>query len=122
MEIAGVILSSVGLAVSLGGFYFAIRQIIRSRSAAEAATQAVVDTRESLAKNLTVADLNRASERLQQLKDRHLGGEWRLALDQYHDIRVMLSDIRARHPGLAEAQSAAIQEATTQLSVIENQV
>ena len=111
-----------GLIVAVGGFAIAIWQITRTRRAAEAAEQAVVATRASLAAKLTIADLVRASERIQEIKRLHREHEWSRALDRYHDMRIMLADVRARHPSLADEQRSTIQGAIDQLGTIEARV
>ena len=53
--------SAVGLLVSIAGFSFAIRQILKTRGAVEAAETAAVETRSALSRNITIDDLTRAS-------------------------------------------------------------
>ena len=95
------ILSIVALIVSVGGFSIAIRQIVRSRKAAEAAEIAVLATKESIAKNLTISDLVRASERIQEVRNLQRQGQWERALDRYYNLRIILFDISAQQPDLA---------------------
>ena len=108
----------VGIFVSVSGFIIAIVQIRRSRSAAEAEREAAVATRERLASNLTISDLTRASEKLREVTDLHLNGEWRRAIDRYNDIREMLADIRSQHPTLTDDQKTTLQAAIQQLMVL----
>ena len=114
--------SAVGLLVSVGGFSFAIRQIVKTRGSVEAAEKATMETRDVLARNLTIDDLTRASLRLQQVKDLHLANEWHRALDRYHDISTTLADIRSRHPSLGDEDKTKIQEAVTQLAELDRAV
>ena len=95
------ILSIAGLVVSVSGFSIAIWQIVRSRKAAEAAEIAVLATKESIAKNLTISDLVRASERIQEVRNLQRQGQWERALDRYYNLRIILFDISAQQPDLA---------------------
>ena len=114
--------SAAGLIVSIVGFSVAIIQIMRSRKAAEAATEAASATKEVLARNLTIDDLTRASQRIQLVKELHWEREWRRALDRYYDIRVMLSDISSRHPDLSEEHRSTIQSAIQEIQALEGEV
>ena len=58
------VISILGLVVSVSGFSIAIWQTPRTRRSAEAAELAVLKTK----KNLTIADLIRASERVDAIK------------------------------------------------------
>ena len=116
------ILSIVGLIVSVGGFSIAIWLLVRSKKAAEAVKTAVFETKEALARNLTIDDLTRASLRIQQVKELHWDREWRRALDRYYDIRVMLSDISSRHPDLSEEHRSTIQSAIQEIQALEGEV
>lgn len=118
----GDLASAIGLLVAVVGFSVAVVQIRRTRRAAEAAEQAVIATRDVLARNLTIADLVRASERIEEVKRLHRERQWQRALDRYHDMRVMLSDVRSRHPRLSDAQQSSIQQSIDQLATIERAV
>ena len=59
---------------------------------------------------------------MEELKRIHRAGEWELALHKYHDMRLMLADIRSRHPTLTERERIAIQGAIDQLATIEREV
>ena len=118
----GDLASTVGLVVAIIGFSVAFAQIKRSRRAAEAAERAVSATRESLARNLTIDDLARASQRFQQLKELHLERQWRRAIDRHYDIRVMLAQISSQHPGLTDTQQSTIQAAIQQVETLERLV
>ena len=116
------ILSVAGLVVSVSGFSIAIWLIVSSRKAAVAATEAASATKEVLARNLTIDDLTRASQRIQLVKELHWEREWRRALDWYYDIRVMLSDISIRHPDLRDENKSTLQSAIHQLQALEDEV
>ena len=114
--------SAVGLLVTVGGFIIAIKQIVKTRGSVEAAKEAAVNTRDVLARNLTIDDLTKVSLQLQQVKDLHLANEWHRALDRYYDISTTLADIRSRHPSLGDDDKTKIQEAVTQLAELDRGV
>lgn len=119
----------VGVVVSIGGLGFAIYQIMQTKQSAnaaelsaKAAEQAVIATRDRLGANVTINDLTRASQQLQQVKELHLDGQWRRALDRYHDISVILANIRSQHPSLNDQQQTTIQSAIRELATLEQVV
>lgn len=118
----GSLASVSGLLVSLVGFTSAIIQIRRSHSAATEARDAAVAARQTMARNLTIADLTRARDRMQTLKDLHRIGPWERALDRYDEVRRMLVEIRGRHPGLTSQQLSIIQNAVVQVGIMEGEV
>ncbi len=115
----GSLASVVGVLVSLLGFWIAIVQIRRSRSAATAAKEAAEEAREALARDLTVADLVRADEQIQSLKEFHRMREWRRALDRYPDVRRLLAEIGGRHQNLNDTHRESLQNAISQLRSME---
>ena len=115
----GSLASVVGVLVSLFGFGIAIVQIRRSRSAATAAKEAAEEAREALARDLTVADLVRADEQIQSLKEFHRVQEWRRALDRYPDVRRLLAEIAGRHQNLTDRHRESIQDAISQVLIME---
>ena len=118
----GNIASVAGLIVSMVGFWFAIAQIRRSRTAAEAAREAANAARDRIAANLTIADLTRASDRIQELKELHRVQAWSRVLDRYPEVRRSLVEIRERHPGLTPQQLGILQNAVSQISIMEGEV
>ena len=92
----GSLASVVGVFVSLAGLSWAIREARRARSAAQAARVAATETRSYIARHLQVVDLERAIALIQRIKLLHEIGRWEAAMEQYHSLRVMLSDINAR--------------------------
>ena len=120
----GSIASTLGLVVSIVGFSIAVAQTIRSRKAAEAAEEAVQETRRSLSKNVAIVDLTTASERIQELRRivRRGHGEKDRTFDKFYGIRVMLSDISSQHPDLGEDDRKSLQESADSLGQIERRV
>lgn len=108
--------------VSVGGFYFAIKQINKTKGSVESAERATTETRNILGRNLTINDLTKASLQLQQVKELHLANDWHRALDRYYDIRTTLADIRSRHPSLKHGEKALIQQAIQQFITLEDVV
>jgi hypothetical protein len=112
------VLAVAGAFASLVGLPVAIHQIDRSRKAANEAKDASNKAkdasdkaRDAISRNLTAIDLERASSKIQDVRDLHRRRRWEVALSQYHDLRRMLSDILARYPDLAPEQRKTIQQA-----------
>ena len=125
----GNLASATGLFVTIVGFWLAVGRATQartsadaSRSAAKAAQDASIETRTTIAKMLTVVDLERAISLIDRLKAAHRGSKWEVALEHYSGLRGMLADIEARHPDPAMDGNDAFRNATAQLRVIEDSV
>lgn len=118
----GGLVGVAGVVVSLAGFWIAIWQIRRTRTAAQAAEGAARETRGSLARNLTLGDLSGAREQIQRLKETHRAGEWQRALFTYPLLRRALADIRTRHGSLQAPHRQGIQTGIQELSLMEDEV
>ena len=118
----GSLASVLGLAVAVVGLTYAIYQIRQTRSAATAAKEAALQARSALARNLTIADLTRASERMDELKRLHRSGQWQRAMDRYPDVRRLLVEILTRHQNLPTSQQRTIQTAIGRLRAMEETV
>ncbi len=118
----GDIASVAGAGISFLGFTLAIILIWKAATAAVAAKQAALSTKNALAKNLTIADLVRASERLEEIKGLHRNSDCPIALDRYYDLRRLLADIRTRHPNLTNPEKGRIQRLVQHFMDIEPDV
>ena len=118
----GDLASGVGLVISLGGLTWAI---IKSTQAAESAKLAEDAAKESAARigqMITSVEMERVSAAFQRLKDLQRDGKWEVALEGYHPLRIMLSDIGARHPSPNEQIATTLQSAIAQVKVIEDSI
>ena len=96
MGVIGVVVSALGLGVTIWIAWGARAASQEARSAAKEAT-------ERIARYLQTVDLVRAIGLIQRIKLLHSAGHWQSAMEQYQDLRRMLSDIITRCPeSLAE--------------------
>ena len=94
----GALLSGLGVLVSLVGIGWAIKEARGARSASKAAQLAARATRDDIRRYLQTVDLVRAIGLIQRVKLLHDAGRWKSAMEQYQDLRRMLSDIITRCP------------------------
>ena len=92
----GDLASGAGLIVSLGGLVWIGIEARRARSAAQAAQMAARHTRDQITRHLQTVDLERAIGLIRHIKLLHDTNRWEGALEHYHPLRTMLSDIVAR--------------------------
>ena len=118
----GSLFSVIGVAVSVIGLAWAIREARRARSAAQSAERATVETRDSIGRHLVATDLARAVGLIQRLKLLHRESRWEAALEQYQSLRSMISDIVARYPDLAPEVRERLNSSRVELSELENRV
>lgn len=119
---AGSIASLAGVAISLFGLGFAILQLRKLRGETRAATEAALETRQAVSREVAGITLARVNERIEGLKDLHRRGEWNRAQDRYPEIRRMLIDIRVRHPEMSDKQRIVVQRVVTRITQIDNSV
>lgn len=81
-----------------------------------------MQTRDAIARVLTVGDLRRAIELIQRIKDFHRDQKWEVCLQHYQILRETLTDIRARLPVTMPEISITLGDAIPQISAIENNV
>lgn len=118
----GSFISLLGVAITIVGFIIAIRRATQARSAATAAQAATKETQNIIAKVLTVADLQRAIALVQRLKVLHRDDNWEASLEHYQPLRAMLADINSRLPLPGSERQTRLQQAITDISVIETGV
>ena len=94
----GDVFSAVGLVVSLFGLIWAIWEARRARRAAETAAEAAErgasEAAGSIARTLAVADIQKAIDLIDRLKDRHSAYRWEAAVERYPDLRGCCSILR----------------------------
>ncbi|MCY4653063.1 MAG: hypothetical protein OXC95_07855 [Dehalococcoidia bacterium] len=118
----GSVFSVIGVVVSVVGLAWAILEAHSAKSAAQAAEQATVETRDSIGRYLAATDLARAIGLIQRLKLLHRESRWEAALEQYQAVRAIISSIAARHPDLETETKRLLALAREQISVMEDYV
>ena len=125
LDNVGSVASVLGLVVTaVGGIisYLAFRRAGKARDAAAAAEVASKETRAVMTRSLTTVDLERAIALVQRLKELHRANQWATSLEHYQPLRVMLSEIRSRHPALTPELCQILDDAILNVIEIENAV
>ena len=118
----GNLASVIGVVVSVAGLAWAVIEARRARSAAQAAEQATLETKDNIAHHLLVIDLERAIGLIQRLKSLHRDGRWEVALEQYQVLRAMISAIARQCPASETELRERLSKATVSISEMELQV
>ena len=116
--IAGLIITGLGVIIS----YLAFHRAGKARDAAAAAEIASKETRSAITRTLTTVDLERAIALAQRLKELHRANRWDTSLEHYQPLRVMLSEIRSRHPALTPELRRTLETAIIDVTGMENAV
>ena len=111
MEIAGVLLGTISVMLALYSVW-------KSHGAQRVAEQ----TRRQLGQNAAIADLTRAIEQIQALKELHVRHDWERAVDRYAPLRQRIQAARTRHPIPSEEEMEHLQSAVAQITEMENEV
>ena len=104
----GDIATAIGVLISLGGFFWAIKEAQGARSAAREAKEQIVN-------HLQTVDLQRAIGLIELIKTLHDNNRWEAAREHYQELRAMLSDVIVRCP---ESQTAVREELATARTII----
>ena len=120
--LGGLVVTVVGLAVTVWQVVRARKVAEESKDAASAARTASVQTRDAIHGVLTVSDLQRSIGYVQELKEFHRYKNWAVCLNMYHILRESLAHIRARLPVQKASQRRKLREAIDQMRVMEDNV
>ena len=121
-SVVGLFATVIGLSIAISASREAKASADQSRTAAEAAQIASVETRDTISRTLTSVDLQRAIAVIERLKVVHREQKWEVALERYSGLRAMLADIEARIANRSSSISHEFRDATTQLRIIEDSV
>ncbi len=119
VEVAGLTIGGVGLAVAVVGFGFTLFQIRRTRSAAESARDASDSARASVRQTISIGDVTQASGLINELMELHRTGEWPRAIDRYGPLKRLLIEGRSRYPDLDTTHHEIFRKAISQVSLME---
>lgn len=124
-----LVVGVLGLIATVAGLWIAIRQVIGARRAAQkaesaalAAENATIETRDTIHSVLVISDLERVIVYFQQIKGFHRDQKWDICLNMYQLLRSSLAEIRARLPEQASQHRLTLRKAIDQVRVIEDTV
>ena len=118
----GSVVGIVGVIVGLIGVGFSVAAFYRAGKARDAAEAASKQTGTAIALVLTTVDLERAIALVQRLKGLSWDGRWEISLEHYQPLRVMLSNIRSRHPAPTPELQRQLEQSILQITYVENTV
>jgi hypothetical protein len=124
----GDLTAFIGIFVTIGGFVLTLVRLSQSKRAAEAATKAANEARQSIAYVATISDFSAAIAILEEIKRFHRGGVLGPLPDRYSTLRKLLIGVSSSRndlvgaEGLSEDQREIIQRALVNLSGAESAV
>ncbi|MDP2216199.1 MAG: hypothetical protein Q8J68_02790 [Methanolobus sp.] len=108
----------IGSIVSIAGLPFALLQISRTRSAAEAAKKAATQAQQSFQKNIIVADLSSCARFIGEIQSQIRSERWEAALYRINELKTVLIQVRHLRDLPVDDSDAFVQAITSQLSVL----
>ena len=114
--------SIVGLFVALVGFAVTLRNVAKSRKAAEQAESAVASLRQKQQLFDATRDLSSALAIMDEIKRLHRAQTWIVLTDRYGALKNALISIKASHLGLTADQRSRVQSAITHFTQMERQI
>jgi biopolymer transport protein ExbB/TolQ len=109
----GVILSFVGLLLSILGFYILWMQTRKIRSAAQAAASATEDALRAISDTDTISDLSSIRERFKKVQVALRSARFETALIEVQSLRESLHQLRNRRGFVTDESKIEIQEIVT---------
>jgi hypothetical protein len=106
----GLRLSLWGLFVSIAGFGFTIWQLMRTRSSAIAASDAVQKLRRDFSSLDVILEISSAMAAAKEAQKNLSAGDWRAALSDYNRIRSCIDKSIAAQTGLLPDEINALQD------------
>ncbi len=125
LNFAGIIASIVGAILGLGGLIYAIkawREAEKAKDAANASKKASEDATASINKNFAISDLSSAIFLIEEIKRLNRMKKWEILVERYGNLIKLLSAIKAQHPDISNSEKRRIQNAITQIRLIEEKV
>jgi hypothetical protein len=119
---AGDIASIVGLFVTIVGFVITIYNVLRSRTAAQAAEAAAREARAGIRTQDSIVAITTAITAMDEVRRLHRDSAWALLPDRYSTLRNSLISIRSGAVKLSDEQLSVLQAAIQQFAGMERQV
>jgi hypothetical protein len=101
--------SVLGFRTSLVGFTITIVAVLKSKSAAHQAAKAAAETRQKIATQAAIVDLNRIMADVEELKRLHRAGAWEVLPSRYASLRRQLLALKLSYLNLSKTRRASIQ-------------
>jgi hypothetical protein len=104
----GDIASLLGLVATIIGFAFTLWNVIKSKTAAQSAKDAVDELKERIRSLNTIADLTQAVAIMEEIKRLQRARQWRVVLDRYTILRKCIIQTSIQHPQLLPERKAML--------------
>ena len=122
MSLIGDIASIVGVLIALVGFGITIRNVGKSREAADRAEIAANKALERVRYVDTVQNLSKAISIIEEIQRLNRAEEWKVLLDRHLVFRSILTEIRGTSTKLRDDHKAIVQDGITHSSSMSNKI
>lgn len=112
--------SVFGLVISIIGFAVTIRNVVKSRAAAEETQRAVQRVQREIARLDAMADVAAAISTMEEIKRLQRELAWKILPDRYAALRKHLITIKSSFTALRDEQKVALQNAIQHFAGIED--
>lgn len=118
----GGLASIVGLLVTFIGFAVTIVGVYRSKTAAQSAEDAAIQTRSLFLRSDAIADVSAALGMMDEIRRLHRVGAWQLLPDRYSALRNKLICVRTANSDMPEAKLIVLRKVAEEFKAIEMRV
>lgn len=121
-EDIGIILAVTGILLSFVGFWIALVQIRKTKSAAQAAKDSAEQARIYVRRRNILVDFSTVMTAMQEITQHQRAGQWEILPYRYSMIRDKLMAVKVGTSTLTDEQQTIIQAAIQQFSDLETEV
>jgi hypothetical protein len=118
----GDVCSALGVVIAIGGFAATLRQIRKSKSAAEAARESAERTRQRIEQNLAIEDISMAMQVMEEVKRLQRDGTWKTAVERYSTLVRLLAKVKGEYPNLSNRAKDRLGETIARMSTNESNI
>ena len=122
VSLVGDIASVIGVLIAVIGFGITIRNVMKSKEAADRAEIAANKTLERVRYVDTVQNLSRAISVIEEIQRLNRAEEWKILLDRHLVFRNILTEVRGSTLNLKDNHRAIIQNGITHSSSMSNKI
>ncbi len=118
----GDLASLLALLITVVGFFFILKNVLKSKKAAQAAADAAQQVIRNLARTDTVAECSSAISTMDEIKRLHRQGTWSILPDRYAALIKSLITIKTANPDVTDQYKRQIQSAIQILTGLERTI
>ena len=120
--VLGNVVGILGLAVSVAGFIYTLKQVRTAVSSAKAAKDASEATQREVNKIDAIIEFSTVIALMEEIKRHHRGANYYILPDRYSTVKDKLVKLRGMYPNITVAQKTGLQDAIQHFKTMEDSI